>query len=83
MRIHNQELRALQDENQRLRAVVDTKQRGMEQTETTLQPNLRGGNPGEAPGVPGLCEGQGGELCVGPPQDPDVSVGNAARVREV
>ena len=45
MGAHQQEPRALQDENHRLRKVVEAQQRGMEQMEATLQPNLRGGNP--------------------------------------
>ena len=83
MGARQQELRPLQDENHSLRTVVEAQQRGMEQMEATLQPNLRGGNPTEAQGghVPGT--GHGSDLHAGPPRDPGVPEGNVARVCEV
>ena len=77
---HQQELRALEDENKRLRSELLRKE--SEAQQPTLLPDLRGGDLREHPGGGVLSGALRGEATRGPPQGPPMSEVNRGEASE-
>eukprot|EP00439_Symbiodinium_sp_Y106_P020836 s5267_g2.t1 len=80
MQGHQQEMRALEEENQRLRAQM---QRRGEVPETTLQPDLRRGNPVAHPGGEVQRAELRGQAVTGPLREPTRTPVNQTEASEV